>query len=236
MYTSFYTATQGVISQQKRMDVVANNLANINNYGYKNKNVTFGELMHYNLNNAHAEDTYIKAGVGTRIAKTNTDFNPAGYVDTGEPYDFAILDKGFFMLQNPSNNEITYTRNGRFHLSSVGDKFYLCNDANNFVLDDKGQRIEVINGKLSSTVGVYRFNVLDGMLSVGNNEYKPTQKNGNPIVDTSARVRDHALESTGVDLAQEMSLVIESQRAYSYAMKMVQTSDDIIGTINTLRQ
>ena len=76
MYTSFYTAARGVIEQQKRFDVVANNMANVNNYGYKSKNATFTELMHYNLNNANGEDTTIKAGTGVLMTKTNTDFSP----------------------------------------------------------------------------------------------------------------------------------------------------------------
>lgn len=236
MYTSFYTAAQGVVAQQKRMDVVANNMANINNYGYKSKNATFFELMHYNLNNAQGEDTTIQAGTGTILTKTNTDFTPNAIHPTESPYDFAIQGPGFFMLQNPNNNEITYTRNGRFSLSQRGDTFFLVNDNGNYVLNKNGQPIQVEDGTLSAEIGVYRFNVLDGMLSVGDNEFQPTPKNGNPILDANAEIKDHALEASGVDLAQEMSQVIESQRAYSYAMRMVQTSDEIVGTINTLRQ
>lgn len=236
MYTSFYTAAQGVVAQQKRMDVIANNMANISNYGYKSKNATFFELMHYNLNNANGEDTTIKAGTGTVVTKTNTDFTPNAMLPTENPYDFAIKGQGFFMLRNPQNNEITYTRNGRFSLSQRGNAFFLVNDNGNYVLDKTGRQIQVTGGKLSSEIGVYRFNVLDGMLSVGDNEFQPTAKNGNPVLDTNAEIKDHALEASGVDLAQEMSHVIESQRAYSYAMRMVQTSDEIVGTINTLRQ
>lgn len=236
MYTSFYTAAQGVVAQQKRMDVVANNMANINNYGYKSKNATFFELMHYNLNNAHGEDTTIQAGAGTVLTRTNTDFSPNGIHKTESPYDFALTGPGFFMLKNPNNNEITYTRNGRFSLSQRGANFFLVNDKGNYVLDQSGQPIQVVDGNLNAQIGVYRFNVLDGMRSVGDNEFQPTAKNGNPILDANAEIVDHALEASGVDLAQEMSQVIESQRAYSYAMRMVQTSDEIVGTINNLRQ
>ena len=51
MYSSFYAAARGVIAQQQKLDVTANNLANINNYGYKNKSVSFSNLMYYNMNN-----------------------------------------------------------------------------------------------------------------------------------------------------------------------------------------
>lgn len=236
MYTSFYTAARGVIEQQKRMDVVANNMANINNYGYKSKSAAFSELMHYNLNNADGGDTDIKAGTGVVMTKTNTDFSPKGVMQTDSPYDFAIMGQGFFMLQNPQNGEITYTRNGRFSQSQFGNEFYLVNDNGNCVLDKNGNRIRVDNGSLSSDPGVYRFNVLDGMQSTGKNEFVPTEKNGNPVLDANAEVKNYALEASGVDLAEEMSRVIESQRAYAYAMRMVQTSDEIVSTINTLRQ
>lgn len=236
MYTSFYTAARGVIEQQKRLDVVANNMANVNNYGYKSKNATFTELMHYNLNNANGEDTTIKAGTGTLLTKTNTDFSPAAMLETDSPYDFAIMDKGFFMLQNPQSGQITYTRNGRFSLSQHGNEFYLVNDNGNYVLDGNGNRIRVTAGNLSGQPGVYRFNVLDGMLSVGDNEFLPTEKNGAPIADSGAEIKNYVLEASGVDVAEEISRVIESQRAYSYAMRMVQTSDEIVNTINGLRQ
>ena len=83
---------------------------------------------------------------------------------------------------------------------------------------------------------MYTFNITDGMLSVGDNEFAPVEKNGNPISVPDAQVVDHALETSGVDMADEITKVIESQRAYSYALKMVQASDEIVTTVNSLRQ
>lgn len=236
MYTSFYTAARGAIEQQKKMDVVANNLANVNNYGYKSKNPVFSDLMYYNLNNYRGEETPLKAGTGVVVEKTNTNFDPAGFLPTGGSYDYAINDTGFFMMRSPLNGEITYTRNGHFSLSKRGDQFYLVNDNGNFVLDQNRNPILVNDGVLSGTIGVYGFNILDGMQSKGNNEFTPVAKNGAPFLMPDAKVRDHTLESSGVDMADEMTKVIESQRAYSYALRMVQTSDEVVNTINTLRQ
>lgn len=236
MYTSFYTAARGALEQQKRMDIVANNLANTNNYGYKTKNAGFLDLMYYNMHNIHGDDIPMKAGTGTVVEKTDTDFNPSGYVTTNGAYDYAITGKGFFMMRNPENGEITYTRNGRFSLSQHGNAFYLVNDTGNYVLDRNQNPITVTNGGLNSTIGVYGFNILDGMLSVGDNEFAPTAKNGNPFLVEGAELVDHALESSGVNVADEITRIIESQRAYSYALRMVQTSDEIVNTINTLRQ
>lgn len=235
MYTSFYTAARGAMEQQKKMDVVANNLANVNNYGYKPKNAVFSELMHYNLNNYRGDETPMKAGTGVIVERTDTDFTPAGYITTNGVNDYAIEGKGFFMLQSPIDGSVTYTRNGRFSISYRGQDAYLVNDNGSFVLDRNRQPIRV-NGGERGTIGVFGFRVLDGMQSTGNNEFAPTARNGEPFLMEDAKVVDHALETSGVDMADQMSKVIESQRAYSYALRMVQTSDEIVSTINSLRQ
>ncbi len=235
MYTSFYTAARGAIEQQRKLDVVSNNIANVNNYGYKTKSPVFSDLMYYCLNNYTGADLPLKAGTGTIVGKTDTNFEPAGFMPTERALDYAIVDKGFFMLRNPQNGAISYTRNGRFSLSQRGNQFFLVNDNGNLVLDQNRNPITVTNGELSGEIGVYGFNILDGMLSTGNNEFTPVEKNGQPYLIRGAEIKDHTLESSGVDLADEITRVIESQRAYAYALRMVQTSDEIVNTINGLR-
>ncbi len=235
MYTSFYTAARGVIEQQRKMDVVANNFANVNNYGYKAKSAVFSDLMYYNLNNYRGEETPLKAGTGVVVERTDTDFHPSGFMTTTGAHDYTINGKGFFMLRNPRNNEITYTRNGHFTLSQRGNQFYLVNDNGNLVLDDNRNPIVVTDGELSGQIGVYGFNILDGMLSLGNNEFSPVEKNGAPFLRRDVQIIDHTLEASGVNLADEITKMIESQRAYTYSMRMVQTSDEIVNTINSLR-
>ncbi len=236
MYTSFYTAARGAIVQQKKMNVVANNMANANNYGYKAKAAVFSDLMYYNLNNIYGQETPLKAGTGVVVEKTDTNFDPNGFMTTEGEYDYAITGEGFFMLQSPQDGAITYSRNGHFSLSLRGNQYYLVNDSGNLVLDRNRNWIRVTDGELSGQVGVYGFNILDGMQSVGNNEFQPVAKNGLPYLIEDANVVDHALEMSGVNVADEITRVIESQRAYSYALRMVTTSDEIVTTINGLRQ
>lgn len=139
------------------------------------------------------------------------------------------------MLRSPITNEITYSRNGHFSMSKRGDEFYLVNDNGNFVLDQNQNPIQVIDGELSSEIGVYGFNILDGMQSIGNNEFTPVLKNGQPFLIPGAKLENKMLEMSGVNVADDFTRMIEAQRAYSYALKMVQTSDEIVNTINTLR-
>lgn len=238
MYSSFYAAAVGAMGQQAKLDVVSNNMANVNTSGYKAKVGVFHDLMYYNLNNFNGEETTIKAGTGIRLEKADTNFDPVGFEITERDYDFAIRGDGFFMMRNPTNNEITYTRNGRFSLSQRGDEFYLVNDAGNLVLDRAQNPIRLMgdetNPELSATPGVYDFDIKNGILSVGDNEFMPVEKNGNPNLQAEEPLQG-ALEMSGADLASDLVRMIESQRAYSYALKMVQTSDEVVQTINSLR-
>jgi len=84
-------------------------------------------------------------------------------------------------------------------------------------------------------IGIFDFVNKNGMLSVGENEFTPVAKNGNPFDAEDAKLRKGMLEMSNVDFADQMSKVIEAQRAYSYALRMVQTSDEIESTINALR-
>ena len=241
MYSSFYAAAAGAIGQQAKLDVVSNNLANVNTAGYKAKVGVFHDLMYYNLNNYRGDETEIQAGTGIRLEKADTNFAPVGFDLTERPYDFAIRTEGCFMLRNPANNEITYTRNGRFSLSQRDDGFYLVNDSGKLVLDENRNPIRLLGDmsqgedtELSAVPGVYDFNIKNGILNVGENEYQPVAKNGEPILQ-GERALQGALEMSGTDLAMDLVRMIESQRAYSYALKMVQTSDEVVQTINTLR-
>lgn len=239
MYSSFYTAALGAAGQMERLGVVGNNLANINNYGYKTKNAVFTDLLYYNLNNYNGDETTIKAGTGIYMEKTDTDFSPSGFENTERVYDFAILEDGFFMLRNPVTNEITYTRNGRFSLSLRGDTFYLVNDAGNLVLDAnrnpiRGIKDEYGENDVENMPAIFDFAIKNGMQSVGDNEFVPVAKNGNPILQNEQPLQ-RSLEMSNVDMANELVRMIETQRAYTYALKMVQTSDEVVQTVNSLR-
>ncbi|MEF9941533.1 MAG: flagellar hook-basal body protein [Lachnospiraceae bacterium] len=240
MYQSFYTAALGVISQQSKMDIISNNLANASTAGYKSKNAVFSDLMYNNLNAPRDVATRFKAGTGVTVGQVNTNFAPAGFTETGLKNDFAITQEGFFMLENPATQEITYTRDGHFNMSLRGDRFYLVSSNGKLVLDKNRQPIQMsepgkdINGNVPN-IGIYEIPMKNGMQNIGDNEYQTVAKNGQPVLLEDAVPKQGALEVSGIDMGTELARVIEAQRAYSYALKMVQTSDEITTTINTLR-
>ena len=266
MNMSFYVGALGANASQKKMDVISNNLANINNNGFKPKNAIFSELINYNLNDSPEAKTELQAGgAGTTVVRTNTEYGTAAFTTTGQPNDYAIgTSNAFFKLMDPKSGEISYTRNGHFHAGEFPDgKFYLLTESGKHVLDEKGEKmladdtaLKVIeeaakagegSGAESSTtgdteekkqkIGVYTMTYPSRLVSKGDNEFAiraGDTKNVESLVEKPV-LETGTLEASGTDMAKEMTRLIESQRAFTYALKMVQTSDEVEGTINQLR-
>lgn len=248
MNSSFYVAANGAAAQQTRMDSVANNLANINTVGYKRTDTTFGDLIKYNMSRG-AEQPQVTNGTGIRVESNKTIFDQGSFMPTERDTDFVIDGKGFFALQDPLTGERSYTRAGNFEYTQFGDSYRLTNQNGKYVLDAGGQFIEQPvtmtdeNGDVMEqptyaiplNMAVYEFPVTDGMVRNGQGEYVPTEKNGQPRLIEDAKVLSGVQEASNVELSVEMTSIIESQRAYSYALKMVQTSDEVENVINSLR-
>lgn len=262
MNMSFYVGALGADASQKKMGVISNNLANINNTAFKPKNAIFSDLINYNLNDSPEAKTDLQAEAGTAVVRTNTEYSPAAFHTTGQPNDYAIGNaNAFFKLQDPSSGEITYTRNGHFHAGEMPDgKFYLFTESGKHVLDENGKKmladdtalkaIEAAGqtgGNTANTnnateevkqkIGVYTINYPSRLVNKGDNELaiRPGDKNNKDSVIQNPILESGTLESSGTDMAKEMTRLIESQRAFTYALKMVQTSDEVEGTINQLR-
>ena len=262
MNMSFYVGALGADASQKKMGVISNNLANINNTAFKPKNAIFSDLINYNLNDSPEAKTDLQAGAGTTVVRTNTDYSPAAFHTTGQPNDYAIGNaNAFFKLQDPSSGEITYTRNGHFHAGEMPDgKFYLFTESGKHVLDENGKKMLADDTALKAIeaagqtggntanannateevkqkIGVYTINYPSRLVNKGDNELaiRPGDQNNKDSVIQNPILESGTLESSGTDMAKEMTRLIESQRAFTYALKMVQTSDEVEGTINQLR-
>lgn len=262
MNMSFYVGALGADASQKKMGVISNNLANINNTAFKPKNAIFSDLINYNLNDSPEAKTDLQAEAGTAVVRTNTEYSPAAFHTTGQPNDYALGNaNAFFKLQDPSSGEITYTRNGHFHAGEMPDgKFYLFTESGKHVLDENGKKMLADDTALKAIeaagqtggntanannateevkqkIGVYTINYPSRLVNKGDNELaiRPGDQNNKDSVIQNPILESGTLESSGTDMAKEMTRLIESQRAFTYALKMVQTSDEVEGTINQLR-
>ena len=249
MNQSFYTAAVGARQQQERLNVHGNNIANVNNYGFKAKKPSFAQLMYDNVVGAQADE--LPRGTGTFMVGADTDFSSNGLADTGLDLDYAISGHGFFALWDPATGEYSYTRDGSFTMAEfyvqgapdpeTGEptqeaRWYLSDGDGRFVMGRDGRLIEVDedNVKTELPIGIFDFVNTNGMLNIGRNRFVPVEKNGQMQIGQGKLVKGY-LERSNTDLAHEMVKVIESQRSFTYALKMIQTSDEIETTVNGLR-
>jgi flagellar basal-body rod protein FlgG len=236
MNLSFYSAATGAVAQQQRLDVIANNVANVNTVGYKSLKASFANLLYQNIREPEPAVSEIRQGVGSKVEKTDIRLDESGMLMTDSPLDFTIVGEGFFAVRNPATGDIFYTRNGNFRLSlQQNGEFLLVNDSLEHVLDKDFNPIVMKDQDDEAAVGVFDFKHKEGFLAVGDNKFTPAEKNGLPIYNDTAQLRRGILETSNVDLAEELTQMIEAQRLFQMSLRMVSTSDEIESTINNLR-
>ncbi len=247
MNQSFYIGAVGAQQQLKRLNVHADNIANVNTTGFKANRADFSALIYRDRQGVEEE---LPMGVGTKLLMTATDFSSGGVADTGRSLDYMIEGDGFFALVDLATGEVSYTRNGAFYMAEhlqpsedevdengepVMESVYCLSDGKGrFVLSQMGGLIEVEDATQMLPIGIFDYSNYNGMTQIDGTRYLPVEKNGGLWFGTGKLVQG-VLEMSNADLADEITKVIESQRAYGMALKMVQTSDEIETTINGLR-
>lgn len=237
MIQAFYSAALGAQQQMKRLDVQGNNIANVNTQGFKREAASFEATLYTVENGVNGAE--LPKGSGTRIISTATDFSAGSLDQTGRSQDYAIIGEGYFALYEPATGEISYTRDGSFTVSPYqqnngGDPvFYLSDGEGRQVLDGNGQPIQVTDFDAQYPVGVYTVQYQDGMQHLDSSRFAVTAKNG-AVTSIEGQVQQGYLESSNTDLATELGKVIEAQRSYSYALKMMTTADEVETTVNNL--
>lgn len=247
MNQSFFIGAVGAHQQQKRLNVHGNNIANVNTYGFKAEKGRFAALMYDDIKAINEE--MLPSGVGACLWNTGTDFSAGAAATTGGKQDYMIQGDGFFAVADLATGEISLTRQGAFSMASLQrdsgevdengspimeEVWYLSDGEGRFVLSRTGGMIEMTDDSVEQPVGVFDYINYNGMEHVDGTRFLAVEKNGGLRIGSGELVRG-MLELSNVDLAEEMTKVIESQRAYSMALKMVQTSDEVETTIINLR-
>ena len=250
MDVSFYTAAVGAYQQQLRLDIHANNIANVNTYGFRARIPAFTSLM---TGEVVSINEYHPRGVGAKLEDSEPSYQHMSLTETGRYLDFAIEGDGFFGILDPSTGNVTYTRDGSFILSELDDengelgengqvlqRWYLTDGNGRYVLGRDGRRIEVTVGPTEELravdfpIGIFDYINYNGMRSIGENQMVNVDKNMEVGLGTGKLVKGY-LELSNTDLAYEISKVIESQRSFQAMIRMVTTSDEITTTVNALR-
>lgn len=256
MVKGLYTAHTGMVNEMKRLDILANNLANANTTAYKKEGTTsrtFADEMairvkdtsSYGLNRQIGEITY-----GVHLGQVYTDYSSGSFRVTDNSTDFAIDGNGFFAVaftDKQGNTSVKYTRDGSFTVNVDGylvtkDGDYVLNatgamngDANpeNFIRVDPNQRIDVNelgyifqNDEIVGTLGMTDFDNYDYIEKYGENLYNLLE--GGNRIGTNAKVMQGVLESSNVNVINEMVNMITIQRAYEAGQKVITSVDSTL--------
>ncbi len=266
MMRALWTAGSGMIAQQFNVDVISNNLSNVNTVGYKKERAEFKDLLYETLDRAYMLDgkgkpVNLQVGHGTSVVATVKNFGTGNLEKTENPLDMAIDGEGFFTVRGPKG-DVNYTRDGSFKISitpdgkklSTSDGYPVLDDAgNDIVLDVDVSKLNVSSeGELSYTdangqsvslgqkIGLVKFPNKNGLESIGKNFYASNSASGDPVADgesgTKSTISQGFLESSNVQVVEEMVKLIVAQRAYEVNSKAIQSADEMLGMANNLRR
>jgi flagellar basal-body rod protein FlgG len=261
MIRALWTSASGMEAQQMNLDVIANNLANVNTSGFKKSSIQFSEMM-YDTNEspgASSTDstttpTGIQVGYGSKAVATERNFTQGNMQQTGNTYDVAIQGQGFYKLTLPDGSN-AYTRDGSFLVNSDGqlvtNQGYLVSGvgqisptATNVTIGSDGTISATVNNAAVkiSPITISNFPNPEGLNSLGSNLYQETAASGNavdgqtPGQNGMGTLAQGYIETSNVQVVEEMVNMIQAQRAYEINSKAIQTSDQMMGMANNLRQ
>lgn len=254
MNSALWTAKTGLDAQQTRMSVISNNLANVNTNGYKQSRAVFEDLVYQNVRQAGGQTSQntilpsgLMVGTGVRTVATEKMFTQGNLVNTENSLDVAIQGKGFFQVLRPDNS-VGYTRDGAFQVDAEGrlvtSNGYQVQPAINIPQDVISVSIGMdgtvsamqagqVNPTVLGQMQIADFINPSGLQPVGENMFLETAASGapqagNPNVDGRGSVIQGALESSNVNVVEELVSMIESQRAYEMNSKAISTVDQML--------
>jgi flagellar basal-body rod protein FlgG len=260
MNLSLYSAATGMEAQQLNLNTIANNLANVNTPGFKRSKIEFQDLL-YQKPRASGTDsgggnlvpTGIEVGNGSRVAATSKVFTQGQLTATGEKLDIAIQGDGFFEVQRPDGT-VGFTRASSFKLSAQGQVVTVDGlpvlsgfqpippGTGNVAISEDGQvTAQGPNGNQTFSITLARFANPSGLRSLGGNLYEETAASGTPEVGKPGeqgfgRTVQGYTEASNVNIVEEMVNLIVAQRAYEINSKSIQTSDEMLQNIATMKR
>ena len=254
MMRSLYVAATGLEGEQTKMDVIANNLANVNTTGFKQSRAAFQDLLYQNLRQPGAQSSQttqypsgLQLGTGVRIVSTERLMTQGNLTQTGNSLDVGINGQGFFQIMQP-NGTIAYSRDGTFQMNNQGQLVtsngYLLQppvtippNSQSITIGSDGTVSVVLPGQAQpqqvGTIQLANFINPTGLQSIGDNLYLQTgssgaPQTGQPTLNGLGSVQQGYLESSNVNVVSELVNMISTQRAYEINSKAVSTSDSML--------
>jgi len=260
MINSLWISKTGMEAQQMQLDVIANNLANVSTTGFKRANAVFEDLMYQNLRQVGSGSTEqsqlptgLQVGLGVRTVATSRSFAQGTLQQTSNNLDVAIQGGGFFQVTMPDGST-NYTRDGSFQVDNQGRLVTASGHpvANGVTVPANARSITIgANGAVSAvvagnatpqsigTIALASFINPAGLEPQGQNLYAESPasgqaSSGTPGANGLGSLSQGFLETSNVNVVQELITMIQTQRAYEMNSKAIQTSDQMLQKLGQL--
>lgn len=260
MFNSLWIAKTGMEAQQMQLDVISNNLANSSTNGFKRAHAVFEDLMYQNLRQVGSSTseqsqlpTGLQVGLGVRTVSTSRSFTQGSLQQSGNGLDVAIQGNGFFQITMPDGT-LNYTRDGSFQVNAQGqlvtsnglpvaNGITVPANATNVSISADGNVTATIPGTVApqpiGTIPLASFINPAGLDPRGQNLYAETDASGKPNTGTPGanglgQLMQGFLETSNVNVVQELVGMIQTQRAYEMNSKAIQTSDQMLQKLGQL--
>jgi len=254
-------AATGMQAMQTNVEVISNNIANVNTTGFKRSLASFQDLLYQSESQAGTPSsdtgtelpTGQQIGLGVRSAGVTRVVTQGTLTETDNQLDLAVDGHGYFGVQLPNGN-IAYTRDGSFRTSSTGQivttdgyavqpAIQIPSNSVNVTINSIGQVISTDgNGKQSTLGQIHLYNFINeaGLQALGGNNFVETDASGSPIQGMPndpgfGTLQQGYLESSNVNVVQEITDLIQAQRAYELNSKVIEAADQMMQTTAQVR-
>lgn len=254
---ALWVAKSGLDAQQTRMAVISNNLANVNTTGFKKSRALFEDLVYQNIRQVGSQTTQnselpsgLQLGTGVRTVATEKLHTQGNLQQTDNSLDVAISGRGFFQILMP-NGDINYTRDGTFKLNSEGQvvtsggfelepAITVPADAISISIGRDGT-FSVLQPGSPDLVQLGQIQLADfvnptGLEPIGENLFRESVASGAPVIGTPGEeeygvLYQGSLETSNVNVVEELVNMIETQRAYEMNSKAISTTDQMLSFV-----
>lgn len=249
MLNGLYASAAGIMGQQLRVDAIAHDLANLNTPGFRSQRVAFADLVYQATGVDSIPVPASRLGAGVRAGILDRSLKPGALLQTDQPFDLAIEGPGFFQVQR-ADGSVALTRDGSFKVDDQGRLVTAggsplvppvripAGSAPSSVSVSADGRVQTQDGQLIGRIVVVDVPVPQQLMPAGDNLFVPTQASGapQPANPGQARIRQGFLEGSNVDLAENMTQLIEAQRALELNARVLRTADDVLAIANQIKR
>jgi flagellar basal-body rod protein FlgG len=260
MINSLWISKTGMQAQQTQLDVISNNMANVSTNGFKRASAVFEDLMYQNLRQVGAADTEqnnlptgLQIGLGVRTVATSRQFSQGSLQQSGNQLDVAVNGQGFLQVALPDGTT-GYTRDGSLQVDSQGRLVTSSGlaIAGDITVPAEAQSVTigsdgVVTAKVPGNAQPQQLGNIElatfinpaGLEPKGQNLYTETVASGNPVTGAPGTAGMGTLmqgyvETSNVNVVQELVTMIQTQRAYEMNSKAIQTSDQMLQRLGQL--